>query len=143
LLEVWIGDYPWDFAVPSANHALTALIHSIISKTYLLAYGSEFLQFLHSVPTLDKDAAWALKLPMMDESDNDNSDDADADDDASEHGHSAVTNSSPSVLRKRSLPNVTKGSMAMTMSRFITSLLQRPVKWCGNELVLVSRELDK
>jgi hypothetical protein len=41
---------------------LSALIKSIISKTYLLHYGSDFLPFLEMLPSLvDHDTAWALK----------------------------------------------------------------------------------
>ncbi|KAJ8084022.1 hypothetical protein PM082_002789 [Marasmius tenuissimus] len=71
LLELWIGDYPHDFAVRGTAGALSALIKSIISKTYLLHYGSDFLPFLELLPTLvDKDHAWALKVEdIADESD--------------------------------------------------------------------------
>lgn len=63
LLEAWIKDYPHDFAVRGTSGALTALIKSILSKTYLLHYGSELLPFLETLPALkDNDAAWALKL---------------------------------------------------------------------------------
>lgn len=63
LLEAWIKDYPHDFAVRGTAGALTALIKSILSKTYLLHYGSELLPFLETLPALkDDDAAWALKL---------------------------------------------------------------------------------
>ena len=63
LLEAWIKDYPNDFAVRGTSGALTALIKSILSKTYLLHYGSELLPFLETLPALkDNDAAWALKL---------------------------------------------------------------------------------
>lgn len=55
--------YPTDFAVPGASSALAALIKSIITKTYLLHYGAEFLPFLEMVSGLkDKDASWALKV---------------------------------------------------------------------------------
>ncbi|KAG5648007.1 hypothetical protein DXG03_007041 [Asterophora parasitica] len=71
LLEIWIRDYPYDFAVRGTAGALSALIKSIISKTYLLHYGSEFLPFLEMLPNLvDQDAAWALKVEHIeDESD--------------------------------------------------------------------------
>ncbi|KAJ7597057.1 ras guanine nucleotide exchange factor domain-containing protein [Mycena floridula] len=71
LLELWIRDYPHDFAVRGTAGALSALIKSIISKTYLLHYGSDFLPFLELLPNLvDKDAAWALKVDdSADESD--------------------------------------------------------------------------
>ncbi|KAL0571812.1 hypothetical protein V5O48_010142 [Marasmius crinis-equi] len=73
LLELWIGDYPHDFAVRGTAGALSALIKSIISKTYLLHYGSDFLPFLELLPSLvDKDHVWALKI----EDNADESDDA-------------------------------------------------------------------
>jgi hypothetical protein len=60
LLETWIKDYPHDFAVPRTAGALSALVKSIISKTYLLHYGSELLPFLELLPQLvDTDATWA------------------------------------------------------------------------------------
>ncbi|KAH9849775.1 ras GEF [Lenzites betulinus] len=63
LLDMWINVYPTDFAVPGASSALAALIKSIITKTYLLHYGAEFLPFLEMVSGLkDKDASWALKV---------------------------------------------------------------------------------
>ncbi|KAI0335287.1 ras GEF [Cubamyces sp. BRFM 1775] len=63
LLDLWISLYPTDFAVPGASSALAALIKSIITKTYLLHYGAEFLPFLEVVAGLkDKDASWALKV---------------------------------------------------------------------------------
>jgi hypothetical protein len=70
LLELWIRDYSYDFAVRGAAGALSALIKSIISKTYLLHYGSDFLPFLEVLPTLvDRDSSWALKVDDADESD--------------------------------------------------------------------------
>ncbi|TFY80120.1 hypothetical protein EWM64_g3895 [Hericium alpestre] len=62
LLEVWIHDYPHDFAVGATADALNALVKSIVSKTHLLHYGSDFLPFLESRPTTDHDAKWALKV---------------------------------------------------------------------------------
>jgi hypothetical protein len=54
--------YPQDFAVPGAPGALHALVRSIVGKTYLLHYGSDFLPFLSHLPNIiDTDAAWALK----------------------------------------------------------------------------------
>jgi len=54
--------YPQDFAVPGASGALHALVRSIVGKTYLLHYGSDFLPFLAHLPNIvDTDAAWALK----------------------------------------------------------------------------------
>jgi len=71
LLEMWIRDYPHDFAVRGTAGALSALIKSIIAKTHLLHYGSDFLPFLEVLPSLlDDDAAWALKPEdIADESD--------------------------------------------------------------------------
>ncbi|KAE9411110.1 ras GEF [Gymnopus androsaceus JB14] len=71
LLELWIRDYSYDFAVRGTAGALSALIKSIISKTYLLHYGSDFLPFLEVLPTLvDRDSSWALKVDdTADESD--------------------------------------------------------------------------
>ncbi|PFH54496.1 hypothetical protein AMATHDRAFT_70 [Amanita thiersii Skay4041] len=63
LLETWIKGYSHDFAVRGTAGALFALIKSILSKTYLLHYGSELLPFLETLPNLrDDDAAWALKM---------------------------------------------------------------------------------
>ncbi|KAI0778171.1 ras GEF [Trametes elegans] len=63
LLDLWIGLYPTDFAVPGASSALAALIKSVITKTYLLHYGADFLPFLEMISGLkDKDASWALKV---------------------------------------------------------------------------------
>jgi len=62
LLEVWIQDYPHDFAVGAAADALNALVKSIVTKTHLLHYGSDLLPFLEGRPLQDKDAAWALKV---------------------------------------------------------------------------------
>ncbi|KAH9946633.1 ras GEF [Amylocystis lapponica] len=68
LLDSWISFYPNDFAVPGTAGALAAIIKSILSKTYLLHYGSEFLPFLELVSNLkDRDKLWALKVE--DESD--------------------------------------------------------------------------
>lgn len=86
LLETWIRDYPHDFAVKGTAGALNALIKSIISKTHLLHYGSEFLPFLEQLPSLvDQDSAWALKVVI---SDND-SDDYIPDDEDDEETHTA------------------------------------------------------
>ena len=63
LLADWIRDYPYDFAVRGTAGALSALVKSIIAKTYLIHYGLEFLPFLESLPNLvDNDATWALKF---------------------------------------------------------------------------------
>ncbi|KAF9569596.1 ras GEF [Agrocybe pediades] len=78
-LEIWIRDFPYDFAVPGTAGALNALIKSIISKTHLLHYGSELLPFLEQLPNLvDQDAAWAVKGEIS-EHDSDDSDDEEED----------------------------------------------------------------
>ncbi|TCD71512.1 hypothetical protein EIP91_008893 [Steccherinum ochraceum] len=81
LLDTWMHLYPTDFAVPGTAGALSALLKSILGKTYLLQYGSEFIPFMELLPTLDdKDAAWAMKVedPKYD-SDDSSSFDAAAD----------------------------------------------------------------
>jgi len=62
LLEVWIQNYPHDFAVGAAADALNALVKSIVTKTHLLHYGSDLLPFLEVRPLQDKDAGWAIKV---------------------------------------------------------------------------------
>ncbi|PPQ64266.1 hypothetical protein CVT24_008404 [Panaeolus cyanescens] len=83
LLEIWIRDYSHDFSVKGTAGALNALIKSIISKTHLLHYGSEFLPFLEQLSSLvDQDAAWALKADI---SDNDSDDYEEEEEDARDH----------------------------------------------------------
>ncbi|KAH8835252.1 ras guanine nucleotide exchange factor domain-containing protein [Flagelloscypha sp. PMI_526] len=61
LLETWIQNYANDFAVRGTHGALNALIKSILSKTYLLHYGSDFLPFLERMVDLqDKDSSWSV-----------------------------------------------------------------------------------
>ncbi|KAI0271372.1 ras guanine nucleotide exchange factor domain-containing protein [Gloeopeniophorella convolvens] len=62
LVEVWIQDYPHDFAVGGAADALNALVKSILTKTHLLHYGTDLLPFLEGRPLEDRDSAWALKV---------------------------------------------------------------------------------
>ncbi|CAL1695877.1 unnamed protein product [Somion occarium] len=63
LLDCWMRTYATDFAVPGTAGAFSALIKSILGKTYLLHYGSEFIPFMEILPTLkDKDAFWAVKV---------------------------------------------------------------------------------
>ncbi|KAG9314388.1 ras guanine nucleotide exchange factor domain-containing protein [Chiua virens] len=71
LLENWIHTYPQDFAAPGAAGALNALVKSIIGKTYLLHYGSDFLPFLEHLPSVvDSDLAWAHKADhVLDDAD--------------------------------------------------------------------------
>jgi len=96
LLDNWIHAYPTDFGVPGAAGALAALIKSILTKTYLLHYGAEFLPFLDSVPNLrDQDREWALKV---DEESDDSSIVSD------EEGFSALETRSSSGSSKISRP---------------------------------------
>ncbi|KIJ21729.1 hypothetical protein PAXINDRAFT_165135 [Paxillus involutus ATCC 200175] len=71
LLETWMHTYPQDFAVPGSAGALNALVKSVLGKTYLLHYGSDFLPFLEHLPSIvDCDAAWAQKTePLLDDTD--------------------------------------------------------------------------
>ena len=72
LLADWIRDYPYDFAVRGTAGALSALVKSIIAKTYLIHYGLEFLPFLETLPNLvDNDASWALKVDSSTEESDD------------------------------------------------------------------------
>ncbi|KAF8445971.1 ras guanine nucleotide exchange factor domain-containing protein [Boletus edulis BED1] len=71
LLETWVHTYPQDFAAPGAAGALSALVKSVIGKTYLLHYGSDFLSFLEHLPNIiDSDSAWAHKADhLLDDAD--------------------------------------------------------------------------
>lgn len=102
LLDIWIRDYPYDFAVRGTASALSALITSIISKTHLLHYGSEFRPFLEILPTLiDYDAAWAVKIDTADDID-------DPYDDEEVHpSKNDSASSSPVQEQPDSIPSVT------------------------------------
>ncbi|KAL1670370.1 ras guanine nucleotide exchange factor domain-containing protein [Schizophyllum commune] len=68
LLETWIHDYPHDFAVKGSYGALNALVRSIVSKTYLLHYGSDFLPFVEQALTYqDTDSQWAKPVDDFDD----------------------------------------------------------------------------
>lgn len=86
MLETWIRSYPTDFAVKGALGALNALIKSIISKTHLLHYGSEFLPFLEQLPGLkDEDGTWALRVEGSDTDSEGYNDEEDEEDTRVEH----------------------------------------------------------
>ncbi|KAF8898717.1 ras guanine nucleotide exchange factor domain-containing protein [Infundibulicybe gibba] len=71
LLLNWMREYPYDFLVPGTAGALSALIKSILSKTYLVHYATDYFPFLEMLPSLvDQDAAWAIKVEDI-ESDDD------------------------------------------------------------------------
>ncbi|KAG9090624.1 hypothetical protein FRC06_000949, partial [Ceratobasidium sp. 370] len=61
LLQLWIEDYPNDFAAPGAPSALAAVVRTACESTHLMYYGSEFTYFLDELPCLTDDAAsWAF-----------------------------------------------------------------------------------
>ncbi|ETW87236.1 hypothetical protein HETIRDRAFT_378044 [Heterobasidion irregulare TC 32-1] len=91
LLEIWIQDYPHDFAVGNAGTALNALVKSIISKTHLLHYGSDFLPFLEGRPMVDKDADWALKVEESQDESDDSYNMFEDEDDGAARVHSPVS----------------------------------------------------
>ena len=97
LLDHWIELYPNDFAVPGTAGALSALIKSIVGKTYLLHYGSEFIPFMEVLSTLkDQDSTWAMKVDEPRD---------DSDDSASVADPSAAAPVSPvSSMTSQSLP---------------------------------------
>ncbi|KAF5390357.1 hypothetical protein D9757_002906 [Collybiopsis confluens] len=116
LLEVWIQDYKYDFAVRGTAGALSALIKSIISKTYLLHYGSDFLPLLEVLPTLvDQDSAWALKADDPADDSDDSYSLIDDDDESVKSvtkvspptDEASVSTNLPSRSRKPSLPLLT------------------------------------
>ena len=98
LLDHWMSLYPNDFAVAGTAGALSALIKSIVGKTYLLHYGSEFIPFMEMLSTLkDQDAAWAMKV---DETRDDS-------DDSASLADVAGTPASPvSSMTSQSLPEI-------------------------------------
>ncbi|KIY71610.1 ras GEF [Cylindrobasidium torrendii FP15055 ss-10] len=127
LLEVWIRDYPYDFAVRGTAGALSALIKSIISKTYLLHYGSDFLPFLEMLPSLvDKDADWAHKADEIEvESDDSYSlleDDDDKSPDTSPKAKQSQTTSSPVKDKLPAAQRERKGSLPLTAKALLPSL---------------------
>lgn len=126
LLELWIRDYPYDFAVRGTAGALSALIKSIISKTYLLHYGSDFLPFLELLPTLvDKDSTWALKIQdSEDESDDGYSLLEDDDESMNRSIGSSGPGRSPSRSKPKPPPPATrerKASLPLTAKTFMPS----------------------
>jgi hypothetical protein len=110
LLELWIRDYPYDFAVRGTAGALSALVKSIIAKTHLLHYGSDFLPFLEVLPNLiDKDASWALKPEDIADESDDSYSPCDDDDDSTTTNEveQLHLNFSPTAkTRKSSLPDL-------------------------------------
>lgn len=114
--------------------ALNALIRSIISKTHLLHYGSEFLPFVEMLPSrYDQDAAWALKADATADESDDSYSYLEGEEDEIEappppppsEGTTAAPSSQeqtqpPSMLRER------KSSLPLTKS-ILTSLSNNPI----------------
>ncbi|KAK7694634.1 hypothetical protein QCA50_001821 [Cerrena zonata] len=98
LLDSWIRTYRDDFAVPGTAGAFSALIKSILGKTYLLHYGSEFIPFMEILPTLcDRDAFWAIKVEApLDDSDED---------------ASSIAEPPPEILESPSLSSISSHSL--------------------------------
>ncbi|KAH7915776.1 ras guanine nucleotide exchange factor domain-containing protein [Hygrophoropsis aurantiaca] len=139
LLETWIHTYPHDFAVPGASGALNALVKSIISKTYLLHYGSDFLPFLEHVPGLvDKDAAWALKC----ENTIDDIDDPYYPFGEGEYDEPLVANDSSSMSLSSQSPSIENSVVAPTISRERKSSLPLSAKAIINPITSPHGQAD-
>lgn len=90
--------YRDDFAVPGTAGAFSALIKSILGKTYLLHYGSEFIPFMEILPTLkDNDAFWAIKVEAPED---------DSDEDAS-----SIAEPPPETVESASLSSISSHSL--------------------------------
>ncbi len=146
LLETWIREYPSDFAAKGTAGALNALIISIISKTHLLHYGSEFLPFLEQLPSLEEeDTAWALKVDTADTDSDTNC--GSEDDETRVKVEDTVGNDS---ARVRAMSSSSKGtvpsrerkpSLPLTSSSFPTLQTEPTPKQLLKELVKLSNEL--
>jgi hypothetical protein len=123
LLSLWIEQYPTDFAVPGTAGALSALVKSILGKTYLLHYGSEFIPFLEKLPTLkDEDSSWAMKVEEPKE-------DSDGSESFHEPAISVKSNGSqrslpiedtaPRVTTPKSIPRERKHSLPLSARMFV------------------------
>jgi RasGEF N-terminal motif len=121
LLEAWIRDYPDDFAVKGTAGALTALIKSIISKTHLLHYGSEFLPFLEMLPSLTDQTAWALKADVSAEESDDSysfmEDEEEIEPPPREVTDSPVSNKSP-TQEKTTQPHLRERKSSLPLTKF-------------------------
>jgi len=146
LLETWIRDYPNDFAAKGTVGALNALIKSIISKTHLLHYGSEFLPFFEQLPSLkEEDTAWALKVDTAD-TDSDTYCGSEDDETRVEVGDT-VGNDAASVRAMSSSskntvpPRERKSSLPLTKSPFPTLQTEPTPKQLLKDLVKLANEL--
>lgn len=147
--------YPQDFAAPGAAGALSALVKSIIGKTYLLHYGSDFLPFLEHLPNIvDSDSAWAHKADhVLDDADDpytisDGEDESLAvtTDSASSNLSSAPSHenstSSTSRERKQSLPLSAKAWIMPITSSHPSEVTEISPKQLLKELYRQSLELQ-
>lgn len=116
LLEVWVRDYPHDFAVKGSYGALNALVRSIVSKTYLLHYGSDFLPFVEQALTYqDTDAQWAKPVDDFD----DTEDEVSILEDEEETAHKSAT---PPV---EEFVEPTRGTGSIELARGMTTPVPR------------------
>lgn len=143
LLEVWIKDYPNDFAVKGTTGALSALVNSINLKTPLLHYGSEFGPFLDQLPNLkEENAAWALKADIVD---TDSEDYYESEDDETrvEPNDPAVNDAdSTQALSFSSVPSKErKPSVPSTKALFSTSQTEPTPKQLLKDLVKLANEV--
>lgn len=159
LLQTWVDCYPQDFAVPGTSGALSALVKSILRKTHLCHYGTDFLPFLEHISTVpDVDAAWAQKAePLLDDSDDpycisDGEDDTLGSSPAVESASASASKSSvaqsyetsagsSSRERKQSLPLSAK-ALIMPVSPPVADSPDIPLKQLLKELAKHSQELQ-
>ncbi|KAH9486912.1 Ras guanine nucleotide exchange factor P [Psilocybe cubensis] len=152
LLETWIHDFAHDFSVPGTSGALNALIKSIIAKTHLLHYGSEFLPFLEQLPSLkDQDTAWAKKVEFIENE----SDESEAEDDETRVGDTESVEMDSDVLppstspqasfpareRKSSTPLPKTISIPPQLNSYLQSNQDQPPKQQLKELVKLAQEV--
>ena len=128
---------------------MNALIKSIISKTHLLHYGSEFLPFLEQLPERrDTDAAWALRTETLD---NDSEEYTPDEDDEDERTISALGSRPLQPVTKRtksepatSVPRERKASLPPGRSSTTGSQSQDlPPRQLLRDLQAISRDLEK
>lgn len=116
MLDHWIQLYPSDFAVPDTGGALSAFIKSIMGKTYLLHYGSEFIPFMETLSTLkDPDVAWAMKVDEpKDESDDSSSFKEHVKFSASSHPLAPLSEITPPAAAQKSIARERKHSLPLS-----------------------------
>ena len=123
---------------------MSALIKSIIGKTYLLHYGSDFLPFLEVLPNLfDKDAAWSTKPDdIADESDDSYSlgDDDEEITPITENGPSDSDSASPTSLK--GIVGLLGYAPASKLNISIHDGSEPSVKQLCRELVKIAHEVN-